>query len=89
MTAHHQNREGECVRTLKTQRWQNLKGDYTSSQKQAQELKVRGLEPSTTKNKNHPPQGKKIKKSLNKRASKTMEKTSPFLLQPPPSRHAS
>lgn len=47
------------VNTLKKQQWPNLKGDYTSSQKQAQEPQVRGLKPFTTKTKNHPPKGKK------------------------------
>ena len=33
----------------------NLKRDYTSRQKQAQEPEIRGLEVFTTKNKSHPP----------------------------------
>lgn len=36
----------------------NLKRDYTSRQKQAQEPEIRGLDVFTTKNKSHPPKGR-------------------------------
>lgn len=57
MTAHHQNKQRERERKLKKEKWQNLKEDYTSRQKEAQEPEVRGLEVFTTKNKNHLPKG--------------------------------
>lgn len=47
----------ERERKLKKEKWQNLKEDYTSRQKEAQEPEVRGLEVFTTKNKNHLPKG--------------------------------
>lgn len=67
MTAYHQNKERE------KRNEKNLKRDYTSHQKQAQEPEIRGLEVFTTKNKSHLPKGRG-EMSLNNRDSKTKKK---------------
>lgn len=81
MWLHSIKAERAQANTLQKQQWQNLKGAYTSSQKQAQEPEVRRVKLFTTKNKNHPPNGEKT--FSNDRASGMERKDYNFFCAPP------